>query len=170
MKPHFSICGRLDAPASLQIITTKCPFDQNMQIQKKPFKRWAGRIWRCCNWTYWTGGWRWLISLARSFVPLANQQKFVALFPGRKLHQILMVGRAGIYIIPFQAIWTPQDHFFEKWQRLKQFQNYEHYWDFGFRQFQGTQTLSQSRSPQNEVSWKNPPTNTLEKVNYDWEQ
>lgn len=112
VKPHFSVCRRLDALAPLQILTTKCPFDQNMQIPpKKTFKRWVGRIWRCCNWTYWTGGWKWLISLARSFAPLANQQKFVALFPGRKLHQLLMVGRVGIYIIPFQAIWTPQDNF-----------------------------------------------------------
>lgn len=35
VKPHFSVCRRLDALAPLQILTTKCPFNQNMQIQKK---------------------------------------------------------------------------------------------------------------------------------------
>lgn len=103
-------CMKKIQRALLQVPTMKWPLHWNMQMQK-PFKRWVGRIWSCSNWINCTEGWKWLILLARSFVSLANQQTFVALFPGCKLHQILMVGRVGIYIILFQTIWTPQDTF-----------------------------------------------------------
>lgn len=66
----------------------------------------------------------------------------------------------AIYIIPFQATWTRQDTFWKMTEaktvtRLPPLLFFVFF--FGFRQFQGTQTLSQSRWPQNEVSSKNPP-------------
>lgn len=75
----------------------------------KVFECWARRIWRCSKSTYCTEEWERLILLAHSFASLANQQKFVTLFPGWELHQILMMGRAGIYIRLFLTIWAPQD-------------------------------------------------------------
>lgn len=104
VKPHLGVLG-----APLRVLTMKWLLSLEYANARKPFKRWVRRTWRCRCWIYCTEGWRWPILLARGFASLANQQKFVTLFPGCKPHQILMVGRVGIYIILFRTIWTPQD-------------------------------------------------------------
>lgn len=88
LNPHFSMRGRPDV-----LLSRFKPWKMPPMLdyaKANTFKRWVRTTWRWSNWMYCTKGQVGHILLAPGSASLANQQRFITLFPGWGLHQILM--------------------------------------------------------------------------------